>query len=85
MYEKYNAVLRAKSGSSAMVAKHEDLCSDEDKNQINMYTTTIHCINSCILKLSKLTPVCKVWRGTTDASLPRSCFVADTFNIRDEA
>lgn len=76
MYEKYNLVLRAKSGSGAMVAKWRDVCNK------NKYPTTIHCINSCIVKLSKLTKACKLWRGTIDASLPDTFFVPDEFNIR---
>ena len=29
----------------------------------NLYTTTLHVINSAVVKLSKLTRACDVWRG----------------------
>ena len=41
---------------------------------INKYATTLHAVNSCVLKLSKLTKLCTVYRGFTDAVLPSSFF-----------
>ena len=38
----------------------------------NPYTTTLHTINSAIIKLGKLTPACKVYRGISGARLPES-------------
>jgi hypothetical protein len=38
------------------------------------YPTTIHGINSCILKLSKLVKACAVYRGLNAATLPDSFF-----------
>ena len=49
---------------------------------INSYTTTIHAINSCVLKLSKLTAASKVWRGFTGATLPRSFYVANEEGVK---
>ena len=40
----------------------------------NKYATTLHAVNSCVLKLSKLTALCTVYRGFTDAVLPASFF-----------
>ena len=34
------------------------------------YTTTLHTINSAIIKLGKLTPACKVYRGISGGVLP---------------
>ena len=48
MYEKYNAVLRAQSGIPFLASKFEKLCGD------NNYRTTLHAINSCVIKLSKV-------------------------------
>ena len=48
----------------------------------NNYATTIHAINSCVLKLSKLTVACKVWRGFTGATLPASFFEANAEGVR---
>ena len=36
----------------------------------NPYTTTLHTINSAIIKLGKLTPACKVYRGISGGVLP---------------
>ena len=40
----------------------------------NKYATTIHAINSCVLKLSKLTKAVEVWRGFVGATLPAAFF-----------
>ena len=48
----------------------------------NKYTTSIHAVNSCVLKLSKLTVACKVWRGFTGATLPASFFEANAEGVR---
>ena len=48
----------------------------------NNYATTIHAVNSCVLKLSKLTRACKVWRGFTGATLPPSFFEANEEGVR---
>ena len=48
---------------------------------INSYQTTIHAINSCVLKASKLTKAGKVWRGFSRATLPESFWVPDEQGI----
>ena len=48
----------------------------------NDYVTTIHGINSCVLKLSKLTKAGKVWRGIKDAKLPKTFWVANSMGVR---
>ena len=37
---------------------------------LNTYTTTIHAINSAVVKLSKLTVATRVFRGVGGMSLP---------------
>ena len=46
------------------------------------YETTIHAINSAVLKLSKLTYVSKIYRGSQGATLPKAFFVANEFNVK---
>ena len=75
-YAKYNAVLRAKSKDPFLV----DQCRKITLG--NTYTTSIHAINSCVIKLSKLTKAGKVWRGIKDAKLPKSFWVANSMGVR---
>ena len=43
----------------------------------NTYTTTLHVINSAIIKLSKLTSATKLYRGVSGALLPRPLTMRD--------
>ena len=65
MYYKYNAVLRGCGHNERLRQIRDALTAG------NLYPTTIHAINSLIIKLSKLTPACTVWRGFTKATLPK--------------
>ena len=47
-----------------------------------MYVTTIHAINSAIVKLSKLTKVEKVYRGVANRILPEAMRTPNEFNVR---
>ena len=76
MYAKYNAVLRSKSKIEFLVKNAKDLCKGND------YVTTIHAINSCVLKLSKLTKAGNVWRGIKDAKLPPEFWVPNELGVR---
>jgi hypothetical protein len=76
MYMKYNAVLRAKSKADMLIKAWKALCMGND------YVTTIHAINSCVLKLSKLTKAAKVWRGIKDARLPPEFWVPNEMGVR---
>ena len=64
MYMKYNAVLRAKSGDAFLIKQYRDLCIG------NNYVSTIHAINSAVIKLSKLTTAGRVYRGVCYGKLP---------------
>ena len=63
-----NTVLRGKSGDEDIEQRCRELCKGND------YPTTIHAINSFVIKLSKLTPATKVkpperlrWHGVSGA------------------
>ena len=45
----------------------------------NQYVTTIHCLNSMVLKLSQLSKATKVYRGISGGILPDS-FVYESFD-----
>jgi hypothetical protein len=47
----------------------------------NMYVTSLHVLNSCIVKLSKLTVVRKVYRGMAQGVLPDAFWHANKFNV----
>ena len=59
MHVKYNAVLRGCTSDSMDRAwtKFDQLCKG------NKYATTLHVVNSAVVKLSKLTKAAKVYRG----------------------
>mmetsp|Transcript_10724 Transcript_10724/g.37521 ORF Transcript_10724/g.37521 Transcript_10724/m.37521 type:complete len:575 (-) Transcript_10724:236-1960(-) len=63
MYEKYNTQLRGESHEKFLMQKRDKLLLGTS------YVTTIHGINGCVVKLSKLTAVCEVFRGMVDAKL----------------
>jgi len=48
----------------------------------NRYVTSIHVINSAIVKLGKLQKACKVFRGASGGLLPRQFWEADQFGVR---
>ena len=57
MFEKFNAVLRSFTKVPSLESRSQKLC------QGNLYTTTLHCINSSVVKLGKLTVARPVYRG----------------------
>ena len=66
MFRKYNTILRSVgSEDKGMVEKMKALV------KANRYTTTVHVINSCIVKLGHLMKAHKVYRGISGARLPR--------------
>ena len=56
--------------------KLKELCSN------NRYGTTIHSINSSIVKLSKLTKVTKLYRGIRGATLPERLWRPNKLNLQ---
>ena len=75
VYEKYNAVMRACSGVANFMRRRDELCHD------NRYASTIHAINSCILKVSKVTRVSVVYRGFAGRVLPPSFWAEDADGV----
>ena len=66
-FVKYNLTLRAKIKSSPpfMKSDFDTMCKG------NSYSTTIHTINSLIVKVAKLTVVEPVYRGSANGVLPQ--------------
>ena len=55
---------------------------DEAKRSANTYTTTIHCINSAILKLGKLTMGKMAYRGIGGGKLPDEFWIPNQYGFR---
>jgi ankyrin repeat protein len=69
MYVKYDAILRG-FGPALNECKG------------NRYVTTIHAINSAIVKASKLTKAAKVYRGVSGGVLPERFCVPNEYNVK---
>ena len=54
----------------------------EVETHVNRYTTTLHAINSAIVKLSKLTRVSKVFRGVSNRALPVHLLTPNDFGVK---
>ena len=83
MFQKYNGILRG-VGSRQVESEREgrgQVPFDAIEKELgNMYTTTLHVINSAIIKLSKLTVADKVYRGISSRVLPKSMKVKDEYD-----
>ena len=55
---------------------------DEAKKSLNKYTTTLHGINSAIIKLGKLTTATKVYRGVSGMKLPNEFWRPNQFGVK---
>ena len=77
-YQKYAAVLRSAHATSPPFFKEqfEAMCKG------NWYQTTIHVINSAVVKLSKLTTARKLYRGLANTTLPDELWLPDGYNVR---
>ena len=84
LFVKYNAVLRGiDSSSDYLKSEMKKYCAErEGDTKINSYCTTLHSINSAIIKLSKLTLATAVYRGVSDKGLPEQFFKANAFGVR---
>ena len=81
VFIKYNCVLRGvetahRNTIPRFLNEWRALC------QGNKYTTTIHCIASCIVKCSKLTQCGTVYRGLSGGVLPDAFWHSDEYNVR---
>jgi len=90
MYRKYQAVLRALGATTSAGGESEDgglrtsAAAEEFATlcEGNRYTTTIHCLNSAIVKLSKIQAAVRVYRGVAKAALPASFWKLSSVNCR---
>merc|ERR1712194_553049 len=76
LFVKYNGTLRAHTGVPFMQAQAKELCED------NAYVTTLHVINSALLKLGKVMKAQKVYRGMVGGRLPPEFWIPNAFNVR---
>ena len=68
-------VLRSFSGVATLAQRCASLCLG------NIYTTSIHAVNSCVLKLSKLTRASTIYRGFAGGLLPEAFWQKNEFNV----
>ena len=65
-----------------MRSKFEEFCGPANEDGLfNTYTTTVHCINSAVVKLSKLTLAGPVWRGMHSGLLPSQLWEPNEFKL----
>ena len=88
MYLKYNSVLRFFSKNAFLQSqcikyKLTKEMPDGKIEWINKakYATTIHAINSGVIKMSKLTVAASVYRGVAGMRVPRSVLEKDKYNV----
>ena len=74
MFQKYNARLRACTMNQHMINQYQKLCGS------NTYTTTLHAINSAIVKLGKVSAALTVYRGVSDGALPDAFWEPNEFD-----
>ena len=98
LFVKYNSVLRGLNSEVGFLQKQlvglccgaevsEQLAASEisfaqAKGKVNRYTTTLHVINSGIVKTSKLTFAGKVYRGVAGMALPDAFWQANADGVR---
>ena len=98
LFVKYNGVLRGlNSAVPSLQRALVNLCCDaatadafsegtltymQCKGHVNLYTTTLHVINSGIVKTSKLTYACPVYRGVSGMALPDAFWTPNKHGVR---
>jgi hypothetical protein len=98
MYLKYNSVLRnlgmlrtrdvltrssASFTNDELIDKLRDLEGDTNgATHANLYITTLHVINSAVIKLGKLTSAQKVYRGISSRTLPTELQTPNEYHVR---
>ena len=78
MFQLYNAVCRGslREAPQFMRDDFERLCKG------NSYTTTLHVLNSLVVKCSKLTVATKVYRGSAKGVLPQTFWEPNAQGVR---
>ena len=78
MFWKYNNVLRSHDEDQP----DQRVLEGAALRRGNEYVCTIHATNSAVIKLSKLTRVCKVMRGMSNANVPQSFLEPNASGLR---
>ena len=83
LYVRYNKVLR---GLGRIERRRNEVGWHAEQIETlfkgNLFTTTLHVINSAIVKLSKLTKAELVWRGVAGGVLPEEFWSPDKLGLR---
>ena len=82
MFELYNGLLRAYGNqeSRGIVPAYALVGAGQDVR--GRFTTTLHVLNSGVLKLAKLQPAIQVYRGISGMRLPKSFTEKNELNVR---
>ena len=76
MYLKYNGLLRSLSGDARLVEAVDRMTLG------NKYCTTLHAINSAVVKMGKVLKATRVYRGLLGSVLPESFLAANSWGVR---
>lgn len=79
MFLLYNTKLRSMSSGGTVPERDSQLGGLRTHGR---YTTTIHAINSGIIKLSRIQPTCTIYRGMSGMKLPSSFLEPNAYNVR---
>jgi Leucine-rich repeat (LRR) protein len=83
MYLWYNNVLRyCKSETAPAWLSHMMIWKQQHPKAESPFTTTLHVLNSAILKLAKVQPAERVFRGSQGGVLPPKFWAPNEYNIR---
>lgn len=81
MFELYNTALRAYGcRPRGIVPAYSLVYPGEDVT--GRFTTTLHALNSAVLKISRLQPAMQVYRGISRMKLPKAFTEKNEFNVR---
>ena len=78
MFVYYNGTLRAMGGNQGIVARGPD----KGRSVQGKFVSSIHAINSGLIKLSRLQPCCYIYRGVNGMKLPEQFLEPDVHNMR---
>jgi hypothetical protein len=78
-FEFYNTALRARGSDVPFGDRYPIM---RGMHTAGRFVTTIHAINSGVLKLSVLTPMSKIYRGAAGMKMPESLLEPDSFGFK---
>eukprot|EP01051_Picozoa_sp_SAG22_P005799 SAG22_NODE_357_length_11761_cov_2.572115_6_plen_1079_part_00 len=82
MFTLYNSVLRAYGNKTQPGFVLSHLSNFSGMPVAGRFVTTIHSVNSGILKCSRLQPACKIYRGISGMHLPDSFLDKNAYNVQ---